>query len=206
MISIELILVRHGQTEKSAVRALSGRTDVDLNEEGERQAVLVAGRLARHQGRPILTSPARRCRATAAAVAARNGGDVTVVEELSEVDYGEWEGLTTREVKERDAEAFARWQADPTVAPPGGESAMDHAHRVIRARDRCVELGPAIVVSHAFTIKQVIRLVLDVPFAVMPRIIVQPASLNVVEFDSIGLGALVTLNDVQHLEADEGTP
>lgn len=206
MISTELILVRHGQTEKSAARALSGRTDLDLNSEGEQQTALVAERLARHQGRPVLTSPARRCRATAAAVAASNGGEVTVIDGLAEVDYGDWEGLTVGEVKERDPEWLARWQADPTVAPPGGESAMDHAQRVIRARDRCVELGPAIVVSHALTIKQIIRLALDVPFAVLPRIIVQPGSLSVVEFDSIGLGALVTLNDVRHLGPEAGGP
>ena len=92
-----LVLVRHGSTAHSPQRRFSGRTDLPLAPLGEQQAAALAARdLAAEFGplAAVVSSPLQRCRQTAEAIAA--GGEVHVVDELAETDFGAFEGLTAR--------------------------------------------------------------------------------------------------------------
>lgn len=118
-----LILLRHGRTAMSAARQLSGHSDVPLDEQGQAQAAAAAARLAA-RGRidAIVASPLQRCQQTAAAVAAALHLEVATEEGLKECCFGDWEGLTFTEAHDADPQRHSRWLADPTIAPPGGES------------------------------------------------------------------------------------
>ncbi|PXY21055.1 acid phosphatase [Prauserella muralis] len=113
-----LLLLRHGQTEWSATGQHTGRTDLPLTAVGERQAH-AAGRtyaLMTHDDSPALVLSSPRQRAVRTAELAGLRVDETT-EDLAEWDYGDYEGLTTEEVRE-SVPGWTIW----THAVPGGES------------------------------------------------------------------------------------
>src|SRR5262249_31360753 len=120
-----IILVRHGETALTKQGRYSGRGDVPLSDQGQAQAMAAGGRVAgiSRDVTAVLSSPLVRCVRTAELVAGEVGGvRVTVVDDLIECDFGEWEGLTFAEVQSRWPAEMAAWLASTSVAPPGGES------------------------------------------------------------------------------------
>jgi len=151
-----IVLVRHGETDANRAGLLLGRADPPLNERGRQQAAATAAAL-RHEVAPlILVSPLQRTRETAQLIGDATGTPVTVDERLIELDYGEWD---ERRVADLLLDTVERWRADPTFAPPGGESLAALRLRVApvaaeafeQAADRTV-----IVVSHVSPIKALI--------------------------------------------------
>jgi broad specificity phosphatase PhoE len=135
-----LILVRHSITEASAAgRNLGQRTDPPLAAAGRDLADRLAATLAlelgelAHDDMRLLSSPARRCRQTATAIAPAIGltaDDVEILPGLLEIDYGAWDGLTAEECRQRDPEVRAAWEADPFgTRCPEGESGEEVARR-----------------------------------------------------------------------------
>jgi len=89
------LLLRHGQTPLSAERRFAGRGDVPLTDAGREQAAAAAARLAQRGGIDVIvTSPLRRARRTAEAVAEATHAPLLVDDDLAEADFGKWEGLT----------------------------------------------------------------------------------------------------------------
>ncbi|WP_104482773.1 bifunctional RNase H/acid phosphatase [Actinokineospora auranticolor] len=202
----KILLLRHGQTEMSVDRRYSGRGDVPLTDHGQAQAEAAARRIAKLDGidadTPILASPLSRATSTAAAVAAATGGRVRVDDALIETDFGSWEGLTFAQAVERDPELHARWLADTSVPPPGGES-FDRVHERVRAfRDELVGAYPertVLVVSHVTPIKALLRLGLDVGPSLLYRLHLDLASLSIVEFYPDDNASVRLVNDTSHL-------
>jgi len=127
-----MLLLRHGQTVLSIDRRYSGHGDPELTTVGWAQAAGAAARLATYpEITAVLTSPLRRARQTAESVAQTTGAPLEVRRGLIETDFGEWEGLTFVEARERDPELHAKWLGAEDVAPPGGESLKDTAARVL---------------------------------------------------------------------------
>lgn len=137
-IDATLVLVRHGESTWIAEDRFQGRRDPPLSPRGERQAALVATRLADRLAPPSLPipagppvaiwhSPLGRARATAAAIAGAmavptDRPPLVPEPELSEIGQGEWEGLLLSQVVERHADALARWRRAPVGnEAPGGE-------------------------------------------------------------------------------------
>ena len=129
-IPTRLLLLRHGQTALSIQHRYSGLGDPELTALGHDQAAGAAARLAAPEAgglapdgiAAVLTSPLRRARQTAAAVADALGVPMEERDGLVETDFGGWEGLTFAEARERDPELHAAWLGDEHAAPPGGES------------------------------------------------------------------------------------
>src|SRR5690242_19136597 len=93
----ELWIVRHGETEWSRDGRHTSRTDVPLTAEGEETARALAERLAGTSFDLVLTSPRARARRTAELA---GFADAHVEDDLAEWDYGDYEGLTTPEIRE----------------------------------------------------------------------------------------------------------
>ncbi|KDN19426.1 acid phosphatase [Amycolatopsis rifamycinica] len=204
-----LLLLRHGQTEMSALRRYSGRGDVPLTELGRTQAAAAAKRLAATEGLvvdgeavPIISSPLTRTKQTAQAVADALGGRVETHPGLIETDFGEWEGLTFAEAADRDPELHSSWLGDSSVPPPGGES-FDVVHRRVRkARDELIaEHGgrTLVLVSHVTPIKTLLRMGLDAGPQLLFRLHLDLASLSIVEFYPDGNASVRLVNDTSHL-------
>jgi broad specificity phosphatase PhoE len=113
----QIFLIRHGQTDSNTQLRWQGHLDGHLNDEGRRQAELLAGHLP--QLSALYASPLVRAADTASAIGAAQGLDVTHDERLKEISFGAWEGLTRAEIMDRFPEQAADFFAGIDV-PRGG--------------------------------------------------------------------------------------
>ncbi|MEV3946232.1 bifunctional RNase H/acid phosphatase [Streptomyces halstedii] len=200
------VLLRHGETVLTPEKRFSGSGggDPELSATGRDQAARAADAFAaRGTVQEIVSSPLRRCRETAAAVADRLGLEVRIEEGLRETDFGAWEGLTFAEVRERFGSDLSAWLASPEAAPTGGgESFTEVAERVAATRDRLIAAyagRTVLLVTHVTPIKTLVRLALGAPPESLFRMELSPASLSVVAYYADGNPSLRLLNDTSHL-------
>ncbi|MGW7289596.1 bifunctional RNase H/acid phosphatase [Streptomyces sp. NPDC054847] len=200
------VLLRHGETVLTPEKRFSGSggSDPVLSAVGRRQAEAVAAALAgRGTIQAIVSSPLRRCRETADAVAAKLGLGVSIEEGLRETDFAAWEGLTYAEVRERYPDDLEAWLASPKAAPTGGgESFATVARRVAATRDKllAVHQGRTILlVTHVTPVKTLVRLALGAPPESLFRMELSAASLSAVAYYADGNASLRLLNDTSHL-------
>ena len=156
----EIILVRHGETEWNASETFRGRADVELNATGVRQAELLGKYLSADKIDLIYSSPLKRALRTAEAIARVQKIQVNAVENLIDFDFGEWQGLTLEEVKEKDEILYQDWLDTPEqVRIPGGETLENVLSRampfVVDAVMKCKE-GKVALVSHRVVLKVLI--------------------------------------------------
>ncbi len=200
-----LVLVRHGETVYTAQRRYSGRGDIDLSAIGEAQAAATAARLATMLGSAaaVVTSPLTRCRRTAEAIASRLGpAPIEVEPDLIECDFGDWEGLTFAEVKQRWPGELDAWLGSSDVAPPGGESFREVSARVSAVVAKLLADYPAqtvVVVSHVTPIKLTLRDALAASDLFLHRLFLDPAGISLVDLWPDGGVAVRTVNDTSHL-------
>ncbi len=196
------LLLRHGQTPLSVEKRFSGSTDPELTDVGRAQAAAAATRLAGSGAVAVVASPLVRTRQTAALVAEALGVEVALEPDLRETDFGDWEGYTFAEVKQRWPRELDAWLADPAVPPPFGESFVQTAVRVRQARDRVLATygGQTVVlVSHVTPIKTLLRMALDAPPSALHRMHLDLASLSRVQWFADGPAVVRSLNDTGHL-------
>lgn len=196
------LLLRHGETGYSVQKRFSGRGDPPLTERGVAQAQAAAKRLADMDIAAILTSPLSRAAVTAAAVGAALGVQPVVEDGLIELDFGEWEGLTMAEVRERWPSDLDSWLSSTGRTPPGGESLDAVGRRVRRARDRAIAAYPGktvVLVSHVTPIKSLLRMGLDAGPSIMTRLHLDVASLSIVDWYADGPASVRLANDTSHL-------
>ncbi|HWA67058.1 MAG TPA: histidine phosphatase family protein [Mycobacteriales bacterium] len=147
MTDSQLWLVRHGETEWSASGRHTGSTDVPLTERGRQAATQLAAVLAGHSFAAVLTSPMSRARDTCEL--AGFGDRAIVDDDLREWDYGEYEGVTTEEIRK----TRPGWTVFADGCP-GGEAADQvaaRADRVIASARRTD--GDTIVFSHGHLLR-----------------------------------------------------
>jgi broad specificity phosphatase PhoE len=144
---MEIIIVRHGETEWSLAGRHTGRTDLPLTDEGRRRAALLAPELAGRSIQLVLCSPLRRARQTCELA---GFSDVAVVcDDLREWDYGEYEGMTTAEIR-REHPAWNLWRD----GCPGGESPDQVGARADRALERLRSAGSeALAFAHGHILR-----------------------------------------------------
>jgi probable phosphoglycerate mutase len=144
---VEIILLRHGETEWSKAGRHTGRTDIPLTPRGEEQARALARVISGRSFALALTSPARRARHTAE-LAGLTSDEVDP--DLWEWDYGGYEGISTREIREtRPGWYVWRDGVIPGDAEHPGETVEhvgERADKVI-ARIRSVD-GDVVIVAH----------------------------------------------------------
>ena len=200
-----LILVRHGETAMTAQGRYSGRGDVPLSEQGEAQAMAAAGRVAgiARDVTAVVTSPLIRCVRTAELIAAEVGGaDVTVIPDLIECDFGDWEGLTFAEVQQRWPGEMTAWLDSTSVAPPGGESFEAVVKRVRGALATVLSSYPSgvvVVVSHVSPIKLILRDALAASDAFLHRLFLDAAGVSTMDVWPDGNIAVRSVNETAHL-------
>ena len=154
-------LVRHGETEWSISGQHTGSTDISLTPEGQLQAVAIGKLLAGRRFDHVFASPMLRARETGRF--AGFGDRIRVHEGLLEYDYGEFEGLTTRQI----------WEIHPgwelfRDGCPGGETPEQMTERVDGVIDELRELGGNILLfghGHCFRSIAARFLALSVRFA-----------------------------------------
>jgi probable phosphoglycerate mutase len=188
----DLWLVRHGETEWSLTRRHTGRTDIPLTANGERQAATVEPRLRDVDFALVLSSPLQRARRTAelAGFADR----LQLDDDLVEVDYGEYEGITTAAIREQRP-GWDLWRD----GCPGGETIAQTAARVARVIDRARAAdGPVLIVAHAHLLRTLAPVALGLDPDAGRHLLVDPTSISIIGNER-GTPALKLWNDLGHL-------
>ena len=200
-----IILVRHGETEWNRVERFRGRADVPLNGTGLFQAQATGRRIA-DEWRPvaIYSSPLSRAVRTAEAVAWHFNLPIQVNPGLIDIDYGQWQGLTPDEARERWPEVVDAWYSAPhTVHIPGGETLDDLRARGLKTVNELSALhkGQTIVlVSHTVINRIILLGVLGLGKDRFWRLRQDTCALNVFEVEG-SVFTLVSLNDTNHLQS-----
>ena len=202
-MSTRIYLIRHGATQLSAEDRFAGATDVDLSDEGRKQAQALAVRLADDRITAVYCSPMRRTVETASIVARPQNLKPITRDGLREIHHGRWESMRRGEVEAQFPEEYAAWEEDPfTYAPLGGESGlsvMARALPVIReivAQHRDENVAG---VSHKATIRLLLSSLLGFdPRGYRDRLDQAPACLNVLDFKDTARVRLMLFNDVSH--------
>ncbi|WP_371496780.1 bifunctional RNase H/acid phosphatase [Kitasatospora sp. NBC_00374] len=200
------VLLRHGETALTPQKRFSGSggSDPELSEKGRWQAERAAEALAaRGTVQAVVSSPMRRTRQTAEAVAARLGLEVRIEEGLRELDFGDWEGMTFAEVQQKYPEDLDAWLGSAKARPTGSaESFTNLTHRAGVARDKIIARyagKTVLVVSHVSPIKTLVRLALGAPPDSVYRMELSAASLCAVQYYADGNASVRLLNDTGHL-------
>jgi probable phosphoglycerate mutase len=139
---VELWLARHGETEWSRSGQHTGTTDIPLTERGREAARALGEKLRGESFDLVLTSPLARARDTCTLAGFGDGAVVTA--DLAEWNYGEYEGITTEEIREK----VPGWTVF-TDGCPGGETAAQVGDRVDRVIDTVRGLGGGRAIAFA---------------------------------------------------------
>ena len=177
-----LFLARHGDTAWTDSRRHTGRTDIPLNEAGERRARQIGERLRRYSFARVFTSPLQRASKTCEL--AGFGAVAQVDPDLVEWDYGRFEGTLTGDIlKERPGWELFR------DGCPGGESPGDVAARAdgFIARVRQVE-GDTLAFSSGHIIRMIAARWLGLPPTAGRYFYCRPASVGVLAYEHMNPG------------------
>lgn len=142
---MEVWLLRHAETEWSRDGRHTGRTDVPLTDAGRERARALRERIAGHEFALVLSSPLSRARETAQLA----GLAPQLRDDLLEFDYGEYEGITTAQIREQRPDWYL-WRD----GSPGGETAADVGRRVDRIIDEALTAtGDVALVAHGHVLR-----------------------------------------------------
>ena len=197
-----LLLIRHSQTNSNINGHYMGWSQEDLNETGYKQAQLLANRLADTPIDAIYTSPLKRARTTAETVANPHKIDPVPMDDLLEINLGDWQGLHASEIIKKWPDMWQQSRVDPSVLSwPNGESFAEAVHRSVYVFQSIVKANQGklvAIVTHDIIVRIMAMHVLEVAYSIYRRMEIGNASFTkVVVTDN--KNQLVTLNDTSHL-------
>jgi broad specificity phosphatase PhoE len=184
------LLIRHAQCDavgKSIVGRLPG---IHLNEAGRREAERLADRLDGVALAGLYSSPLERALETARPIGIRQNLPVQALEELNEIDFGDWTGRSLAELDQLpDWRRFNSFRSGGRI--PGGENMAEVLARALQALDRMRQLHPNSgeivgVVSHGDVLRLLVAHALGSSLDLMQRFELSPASLSILDLESYG--------------------
>ena len=199
----KLYLVRHGRTAFNHENRVQGQNPIPLDSEGFAQARHLRDRLADVAFAEAYCSDLLRTRQVCETILSNGNVAHSESSDLRELDYGEWEGLSINEVKDRYPEEFSGMLAgENDCAPPGGESVTQLLERtgrfVEQVKSRGTE-GNVLVVCHGGSLRGLIVQLLGLPETTFWSFQVDLASISIVNIYP-GRTVLTSLNDTSHLK------
>jgi broad specificity phosphatase PhoE len=198
----KLLLIRHGQTKLHQEDRFWGKTDIDLDDIGIKQAEQLRDRLAGEKINAVYTSTLVRASATAKIIASRHKTKVLPFAELCECSFGYAEGLSFKEIAQKYPALAVELEKGKAVAFPGGESLEQLDKRVQGFLPNLNELKPAstvVIVAHGGPLRLMICHLLNLGVEHWLQFRIDRASLSIVETYPGGT-ILNLLNDVSHLK------
>lgn len=173
----QVYLIRHGETEWSLSGRHTGITDIPLTENGRRAAKRLETALTKETFTAVLTSPLERARKTSEL--AGFGGRAEIEFDLMEWNYGEYEGLTSKQIREK----VPGWILFRDGCP-GGESPEQIGARVDRviARVRAVD-GRVALFAHGHIFRVFAARWLGLPVVAGCHFLLDTATLNILGYD-----------------------
>jgi probable phosphoglycerate mutase len=201
---MKIMLARHGETPWNAEGRYQGQVDIPLSEVGIGQATALGQRLQDvHIDRAVASPLARATRTAQLALGEDRTPMLAFDDGLLEIAHGEWEGLLASEIAQRDPQRLQAWKDAPeSVLMPGGESLQMVLERAWPALKRaCAGLGAddtLLVVAHDAVNRVLLARILGLPLAKLWGFRQAPATLNLLQGDSVEMLEVVRLNDCAH--------
>ena len=201
-----MLLIRHGETVWNKDAKLQGQTDIPLSEKGIQQAMALSKRLSGWKIEAIYASSLSRAIKTAGIISEPHLRPVQLLTELQELNFGDWEGLTFKEIQQNFHDLSKIWWSNPLETRiPGGETLAELAKRsnqaikdiVLKHSDQTVA-----VVAHGGTIRSIVGTVLGIDLNQYWKLRQDNASLSIVEFYGWDKGILQLYNDCSHLDKE----
>jgi broad specificity phosphatase PhoE len=193
----KLLLARHCETGPDYAGRFVGSSDIGLGPNGPEQARRLAGVMTGYRPDTVYCSPLRRARQTVELLGEHiELGEPVLDDDLREIDFGRWEGLTFDEIVRRDAELVKDWAAwSPDFAFPDGEVTGDFLARVHGAGNRLAGSGAGtiLVVAHGGVVRAMLCHLLRLPPEHYLLFDIKPARLAVIDLFPEG-GVLSGLN------------
>ena len=199
---MNLILVRHGETEFNRQRLILGRGPEPLNATGQAQALAAAVAVSRNAPFVLYSSPIVRTIQTAEAIASECSVAFAPMTGLEEIDAGDLEGLTGSQLQEQYPDVMRGWRNDPASAKmPNGESLSDVQNRtwaVINDIAQRHEDDTVVVVTHNFPIQAILCKALGMPLNNFRQLRVDLGSITQMDVrDSVF--TMLSMNETWHL-------
>jgi len=191
---LDILLIRHGETDWNVDKRLQGHIDIPLNAEGQRQAAALGRVLENEPLDAIYASDLQRARDTAQAVATLQGKTVQIDPALRERCYGGFEGLQHHDIEQRYPEDFAAWKSRELDAryPAGeriAETMREFSGRAVGAVSAIVREGAAdghrkiAIVTHGGVLECIYRWARQTGFAHARDFDIFNASINRLQWD-----------------------
>jgi probable phosphoglycerate mutase len=199
-----IYFVRHGETILTPTRKFSGTGSLDpeLTEEGLAQAERVAQEIAKLEPEVLISSPLKRARQTADAIARATKLQVIDDEDWFELSFGTWDGKSIEEVRAESPDEYQAWLNSSSYRPGGGESYDEARLRVDAALEKVLAEYPGqkvVVVTHNGVIKSAANLVIGGPNDGVFHMDATPCSITSISlWPSDGLRALRSFNERGH--------
>lgn len=202
----KVLLVRHGETEWNKLGKFQGCKDIDLSEEGFKQAKYLFNRF-NNDFDYIYTSPLKRALQTAEVITTNNEIKPTIINELREINFGEWEGLTIKEIENNFPDEFNNWRTDKIDAfMCGGDLSINNAS--MRAKSAIYDIvakhkgKKILIVAHGGIIKASLIGLFDWDMTMYHKISLGNTAICEINFDLDLNPSIVTINDTSHLPND----
>lgn len=202
-MNTKVYLVRHGETEWNKLGKFQGCIDIDLSKEGIVQAEHISKRFNGNFDY-IYTSPLKRAVQTACIIAAAKEVEPIVINELREINFGEWEGLTLEEISCKFPKEFNKWRTDKLEGPMcGGDLSIEKAST--RAKNAIKEITAkhkgktVLIVAHGGIIKAGLIGLFDWNMTMYHKIKLGNTSICEIDFDFNLEPSIITINDTSHL-------
>ena len=191
-----LYLVRHAAHDLVDHILVGRLPNVSLSPEGIGQTKRLASWFAGRDVAVVHSSPRERACETAAAIAAATGVECKVAEELDEIEFGEWTGMSFEALWKDDR--WHAWNSSRSSArPPGGETMIEAQSRILAHIQRSAELLPrgcAVLVSHGDVIKAALLHFLGRPVDSYAEFDIAPGSVSTVRLTN-GRAEVLALNE-----------
>jgi broad specificity phosphatase PhoE len=199
-----IILVRHGHVEGIDPPRFRGREDLPLTKRGSAEALAVARRIS-GKWRPacVYTSPLSRCVKTGAAIADACNVQYRSIDQLNDIDYGNWQMKTYNEMKATEPELYALWFASPhLVRFPGGESLQELVCRSADALRFVIERHPhrtVVMVAHDSVNRALLVQLADLPLSSYWILAQDPCCINEIDIAANRI-RVRRVNETSHLD------
>ncbi|MBU5464570.1 histidine phosphatase family protein [Anaerotignum sp. MSJ-24] len=198
---LRLYFMRHGETVWNTERRYQGMTDIELSEEGLRQAECAAKRFKNIKIDKIYASPLKRAMKTAEKIAAEKGLEIISEDDFREIHFGEWEGKTVPELTEKYGESYTNFIREPHKYGFPGEGSVENViNRIKPGIDRLIaeEKGNVLIVSHGGIIRLMIMYIMGLDSSWFTKMWINNTGVSIVEIKN-DRRLLLTLNDSAHL-------
>ena len=177
-----ILLIRHGENDYVQQHRITGRLPgVHLNENGQKQALVLAGRLENSPIKAVYSSPLERTVETAQPIADVHDLEVIKRPGLIEVDFGTWQDKTLKQLRRR--KLWRVVQNKPSMMRfPGGESFLEVQTRIVQDLEEISRLHKSqdlvACVAHGDIIRLAAAHYLGMPMDLFQRIVIEPASIS----------------------------